>query len=311
MATFFGTGINDFQNSGWSVLHGDGGDDYLVSDQPGPVSIHGEAGMDFMFTTHATSVATIHGGDDNDTVIGHYLGDALYGDGGDDVVTGAAAYYPANPGQQMTPFGKSGDDLIDGGAGQDGLYGFDGNDVIRGGDGDDWGTLVAPLHDNWSTGNTFTVQAGLFGGDGNDRLHGDAGKDLVVGGNGNDKLYGGSGGDLLYGGNGADKSLGGAGADIFAFDFAFESRKGSGRDVIKDFSKTEHDAISFYWMDANTNRKGNQAFDFIGDDGFHHRPGELRFAKHLLSGDTNGDGKADFVIKVAGVNSLGDGDFYL
>ncbi|HET7715052.1 MAG TPA: calcium-binding protein [Bauldia sp.] len=310
MATFFGTEINDFQNTGWSVLHGAGGDDFLVSDQPGPVSIYGGAGMDFMYSTNAMSTADIHGGDGNDTIIGHYPDDALYGDEGNDVIAGADFYYP-DPGGQITPYDPSGNDLIEGGAGQDALYGLDGNDVIRGGDGDDWGTIFAPTHTFWSTGETFTVQAGLFGGDGDDRLYGDAGSDLLVGGDGNDKQYGGTGDDVLYAGHGADKNHGGDGADTFAFDYVWESQKGRGRDVIKDFSKADHDAIGLYWMDANLNKNGDQAFDFIGDEAFHHRSGELRFDKHLLSGDTDGDGRADFVVKVAGVKSLHDHDFYL
>ena len=89
-----------------------------------------------------------------------------------------------------------------------------------------------------------------------------------------------------------------------------ESTKADGRDVIKDFTHAQHDRIDLYWMDANEGKKDDQAFDFIGAGAF-QKAGDLRFAKHILSGDTDGDGKADFEIKVAGVDSLRDADFYL
>lgn len=66
-----------------------------------------------------------------------------------------------------------GNQLIDGGAGNDWIYGRDGNDV-------------------------------LFGGDGNDRINGGRGNDLLVGGAGNDLLYSGRNGSTLEGGSGDD-----------------------------------------------------------------------------------------------------------
>jgi len=35
------------------------------------------------------------------------------------------------------------------------------------------------------------------------------------------------------------------------------------------------------------------------------------FDRHILAGDTDGDGKADFEIKLAGVDALHASDFYL
>ena len=193
----------------------------------------------------------------------------------------------------------------------DALYGFDGDDVIRGDDGNDWGIIRVPTAEYWTDFSTFDVQAGLFGGDGNDAVYGGNGRDLVAGDRGDDLLYGGEGKDLLFGAEGKDASHGGAGADIFAFDHTIESPKGGGRDVIDDFSHSQHDMISFYYMDANVHAKGDQDFKFVGDSHFHHKAGELRFDHHIVSGDTDGDGKADFEIKVAGVNTLHADDFYL
>lgn len=95
--------------------------------------------------------------------------------------------------------GTGGNDAIDGGAGNDRLFGLGGDDEIDGGPGDDL----------------------LEGGDGADDLDGDAGNDSLFGGTGNDLLNGGAGNDIL---------TGGAGADVFEF------YRGSGRDVITDFT---------------------------------------------------------------------------
>lgn len=95
--------------------------------------------------------------------------------------------------------GTAGRDEMDGGRGNDRLFGLAGNDEIDGGAGDDV----------------------LDGGDGADDLDGDAG---------NDSLYGGAGNDLLNGGAGDDLLMGGAGSDVFEF------YRGSGRDVIADFT---------------------------------------------------------------------------
>ena len=55
---------------------------------------------------------------------------------------------------------------------------------------------------------------------------------------------------------------------------------------------------------------GNQAFKFIGAHGFDHHAGEMRYAHHVLQGDVNGDGKADFEIHV-NASTLHAGDFIL
>jgi serralysin len=56
-------------------------------------------------------------------------------------------------------------------------------------------------------------------------------------------------------------------------------------------------------IDANTLRAGNQNFRAI-DGAFSHHASELhvlhKFGFEVLEGDTNGDGKADFQIKVVG-----------
>ena len=64
-------------------------------------------------------------------------------------------------------------------------------------------------------------------------------------------------------------------------------------------------------IDADSGRPGNQGFDFIGGAGFDGEAGQLRYARGLLSGDVNGDGRADLLIQIAGVPRLADADFVL
>lgn len=91
--------------------------------------------------------------------------------------------------------GGDGGDRMNGGGGRDVLFGEDGDDVLNGGGGAD----------------------DLFGGDDNDRLRGGGGADGLAGGAGVDELDGGEGDDFLDGGLGADELRGGAGADRFFF----------------------------------------------------------------------------------------------
>jgi len=56
--------------------------------------------------------------------------------------------------------------------------------------------------------------------------------------------------------------------------------------------------IDLSQFDANSRAAGLQHFTFLDIQGFHRTAGELRFANHLLQGDVNGDGKADFEVHV-------------
>lgn len=105
-------------------------------------------------------------------------------------------------------WGRGGNDQIAGGGGDDILYGQDGTDLLTGGLGADR----------------------LVGGAGADRLFGGDGADMLMGGDGNDFLDEGAGHGDLEGGKGNDILVGGQGPDAFGFE------KGSGDDVIRDFT---------------------------------------------------------------------------
>jgi Ca2+-binding RTX toxin-like protein len=177
---------------------------------------------------------------------------------------------------------------------------------------------------NWSaldellfgTSDVLLLTAGaddVRGFGGNDRLKGYAGSDRLFGGDGNDTLLGGNGGDSLMGGEGRDRLTGGPGSDDFVFNKTAETgRTRTTRDVITDFELGVDD-MDLSAIDANIRAGaiGNQAFTFIGGDAFAGVAGQLRFAAGVVSGDVNGDGKADFQIAVIGILSLAEGDFVL
>jgi Ca2+-binding RTX toxin-like protein len=142
------------------------------------------------------------------------------------------------------------------------------------------------------------------------------GNDRIYGGTENNTFNGGVGRDQLWGGGGADTLIGGADADRFIFKALSDSTTSTrGRDAIVDFTHSV-DRIDLGSIDANSRAKGDQAFHFIGAQDFHDRAGELHFVRTsagdtMIQGDVNGDGKADFAIRLVGHISLNSGDFML
>ena len=112
---------------------------------------------------------------------------------------------------------------------------------------------------------------------------------------------------------------GGADADIFDFNSKTESRKGLTRDEIQDFSGStgELDRIDLRTIDANSDKKGNQAFKFIDGANFTKKAGQLQVIQDtingvtIVQGDINGDRKADFQIELTGLHDLIAADFFL
>jgi Ca2+-binding RTX toxin-like protein len=160
---------------------------------------------------------------------------------------------------------------------------------------------------------TLTAAAGgdiVYGLGGDDRIFGSNGADHLYGGSGNDIIAGRAGDDLIEGGPGADTLAGDSGADTFIYrngDFA--GGLAASMDTIIDFSAAQGDKIDLSAVDANARSDNtNEVFTFIGTNPFHNTAGELRYSVSngdlTLFGDTNGDGQADFAIKLLGVTSL-------
>jgi hypothetical protein len=122
-------------------------------------------------------VATIKGGNANDTKYGTASADQIYGYGGNDGL-----------------YGRAGNDSIWGGDGIDKIWGEAGNDTLRGENHDDH--IYSGDGDDLVYGGAGNDQ--LFGDGGTDKIFGDAGNDILKGGTGKAFLYGGVGNDSLY-----------------------------------------------------------------------------------------------------------------
>jgi 23S rRNA (adenine2030-N6)-methyltransferase len=87
----------------------------------------------------------------------------------------------------------------------------------------------------------------------------------------------------------------------------------AGQALITDFTPAQGDLIDLSGIDANALPGGDQEFAFIGTAAFSGTPGELRDdaggGTTLVSGDVNGDGTADFAIRLAGDHTLAAGNF--
>jgi len=308
-----------------STLNGDGtkGNDFITLTGNAAKVRHLGAGDDAL--VGSAGADTVHGGTGKDTITGGAGKDRLYGDAGDDKLGG-----------NDTLRGGSGKDRLYGGTGDDVLHGGTGGDLLDGGSGKDTASyegatrkVVASLKSSSKNtgdakGDTYKSIENLTGskyGDqltGNDKANGlqdGAGNDKLFGLGDNDRLSGGKGNDVLTGGKGADTLVGGTGKDTFVFKALSDSMKATGRDTIADFSRREKDRIDLSDIDAIAGTKKNDGFDFIGKEAFSKTAGELRFAKSqgdtFIYGDVNGDGKADFSIRIdAGINLL-ESDFIL
>ena len=142
----------------------------------------------------------------------------------------------------------------------------------------------------------------LTGTNANNKFNGLAGNDTIKGMGGN---------DFIIGGLGADKLTGGAGKDTFDFNSSLEiGKKGATRDSILDFTHGQ-DKIDLSGIDAKIITSANDKFTFIGSSAFHNKAGELQYVKGVLSGDTDGNGKADFEMLIVGIQKFVPAEFVL
>jgi serralysin len=149
-----------------------------------------------------------------------------------------------------------------------------------------------------------------MGGRFSDAVPGSDGIDKLSSFGGSDMLDGGAGNDRIQGGTGRDELAGGYDSDVFVYRSARESKAGAA-DVITDFASGE-DRIDLAAIDADSRSASvNESFRFIGSGGF-TTAGDLRItALGMLEADTDGDGDADFAIKLPGRPHLVESDFIL
>jgi len=212
--------------------------------------------------------------------------------------------------------GTNGNDMLYGTEEADAMYGGAGNDTyyVRQ-RGDKAYEKAGQGTDNVISSFTYSLSGQdvenltLFG-DTNINGTGNGLNNVLVGNGGGNTLKGMAGNDTLNGKGGKDVLWGGAGKDAFVFDTAAEADG----DTIRDFARGS-DRINLKKIDAKVDQAGNQAFKFIGKQDFHNVAGELRAYKSgattYVAGDTNGDGIADFTIKVTTSKTLASGDFIL
>ncbi|MBC7986942.1 MAG: M10 family metallopeptidase C-terminal domain-containing protein [Sphingomonadaceae bacterium] len=157
----------------------------------------------------------------------------------------------------------------------------------------------------------------LLGNAGRDTLDGGEAKDILQGGGGEDVLIGGDGRDVLNGGRGRDVLEGGVGSDTFVFGEDGMGATRADADRISDFTRNQADRINLAEIDADSVQAGVQRFDFIRDRAFSGVAGELRYETNaaagvtFVEGDIDGDGAADFVIKLTSEIDLIRADFVL
>ncbi|THD82251.1 calcium-binding protein [Aliigemmobacter aestuarii] len=322
---WFGTRFNDTMagGAGNDTLRGDGGND-LLDGGSGADSLLGGAGDDTFIVDNAGDrvIETANSGVDRVlAALSWTLGADLEtltltgsgnlngtGNGLDNRISG-------NAGQNRLS-GGGGQDTLTGGGGADTLVGGAGNDDLRGGGGAD--LLRGQAGNDRLSGRVGAdrLEGGggrdrLDGGGGNDRLKGNAGRDDLNGGAGRDRLDGGGGRDRLDGGGGndvliggalGDTMTGGAGRDTFLFQSRAETGSGAARDVITDF-RSGIDRI-----DLSGVLNGGE---FIGNAAFSGEAGQLRYrpGDATLYGDINGDGRADFQIRLANAPAISEADF--
>ena len=315
---------------------GDGNDQYYVDDVGDTTIEEMDDGIDTVRTTINVALAAnienlVLLGSGNIGATGNDLNNVMTGNGGDNAFAGGAGV------DQLK--GLGGNDVLDGGVGSDRLYGGTGDDSYivdttgdlifeNGGEGIDTvlstGTYVLAANvENLEIGgvnnangtgneldNRITGNGGvniLTGNGGHDVLDGAAGADVLKGGTGNDQLDGGSGRDRFYGEDGAD---------TFIFnDGDLAGLTSSTCDQIHDFSQLQGDKIGLAGIDANTSLAGDQGFSFLGSGAFTGTAGELRTYQSggntYVTGDTNGDGVADFMIRLDGLHTLQVSDFII
>jgi len=195
----------------------------------------------------AWSATVINGSAGNDTIDGAKLSGPLeiYGNGGNDVITGstAADWIDGGPSNDQIA-GGAGDDVIIGNSGRDVLRGDDGNDTflyegcrnyyddVFGGPGSD--TIAGTPTDDCIGLRYLGDVERIDGGQGFDTIQKDpnvvtldlssvdvVGVELIAGGSGRDVIIGSASDDTIAGGNGNDDIDGGPGRDVAVFEGAF------------------------------------------------------------------------------------------
>ncbi len=323
---------------GDDVIYGGNGNDWITdtyrggqnvlnqlynenSNLPGSNELHGDAGDDYIISAGLSD--TIFGGVGNDTLqltqvgrdeagvaltqaaVDQLSGSTIYGDDGDDIIYSRAE----NPDYVIgaSIYGGSGDDTINSSNTADVIFGGGGADTINLNLAPATGLILARSQVAEGQGTVASGGAGadlisgsvlddtIKGGSGADEINGGIGADNIRGGSGADMLNGQRGDDMIKGGGGADKINGNKGADHLI--------GGGGNDKINGGSG--HDIIS--GSKGNDKLNGNK-----GDDEINGNKGADKINGGKGDDLLNGGKGADQLTGGAGADTFvfaaGDGD---
>lgn len=381
-----GTGNNtasyETANSGVYVVIGDGGN--WTGDAQGDVLVNiqnliGSNYNDVLLLDNNNNI--LNGGAGNDKLYGLGGDDRLIGGAGADYIDGGTgtntASYESALGGIYLAIGDNGnwsgdafgdtllniqniigsvyDDIIlwdnnanniDGGAGNDKLYGMGGNDTLNGGIGDDiliggagadiliggGGLNIASYETSTSAitidmatpsswtgdafGDTFDGIRGITGSAYDDTIKMDDAANTLNGGNGNDTLYGMGGNDILNGGNGDDLLIGGAGQDTYyggdGIDTISFADATSGMSVYLYSGSASGDGASGEGINGVENIIGSAYIDNLyGDVGANYINGGLG-ADNIYGREGNdflfGEGGDDYIFGGSGADYINGGD---
>jgi Ca2+-binding RTX toxin-like protein len=239
-----------------------------------------------------TSLAeTLNGSSQNDTILGLGGGDRISGGAGDDIIEGG-----------------TGLDRMDGGTGSDTLSYRASSAAVT----IDLGTGRATGGDAFADSfvNFENVSGSAYG----DSLTGNSAANVLSGEAGNDRLSGAGGADVLFGGDGRDTLTGGNGADSFVYTAVGQSPVGSNRDLITDFSQSQHDLIDLAAIDAINSSTADDSFTFIGTAAF-TAAGQVRYlisnGQTIIQVNVDNNLAPDMEIALSGTRVMTAGDFIL
>jgi uncharacterized protein YkwD len=210
------------------------GDAIALSVSAGVLSVT-QNGQTLTFTANQVTAVEIYagGGDDRVTIGTGVIGSYVDGGAGDDRLFGG------DNADSLT--GGAGADLLDGGGGNDRLNGAGGKDKLLGGAGNDR----------------------VLGGDGPDRLFGDGGNDTLDGGASIDRLWGGASDDSLIGGSGGDFLFGEGGNDTLFGNTGNDSLDGGDGNDTLDAGPDNDTLLAGLGAD---NLNGGGGFDLASSD---------------------------------------------
>lgn len=314
-------------------ITGGSGDDTLVGGS-GRDSLLGGEGNDWL--DGGAHVDVMRGGLGDDTYVAHQTGDRILeeDDGGIDTVLSYARSFKLDANVEIGRIMSTERAHLNGNALDNVVYAGTGNNVMNGGAGNDtvsyeFGvsgdagvrvSLATPaVRDTGGSGRDKVHNfENLVGSANDDWLKGDSGDNMLGGLGGDDTLLGGEGNDTMVGAEGSDMLEGGSGSDTFDFNAESDlSTDPEATDVINDFTAGE-DLIDLSGIDALADTLEDDGFTFIGAADFSaDATGELRYSFDAdtgigtLSGSTDADVDAEFVVQVVGVTDLAAADLVL